>query len=188
MMGCETKSLFHVYKGRNAEGGKMMKRSIYTVAMLALMLFLSCAAANAAERIPAGIFKDLNLSTDQEKQMRALFERQRDDEKKNFEKIRGLQEKLEKEFLKDHPDESNIRSTANNIKIIQTKLLDEHFDHLLALRKVLTQEQFKKFIEKGKKMREKKGGGFKGFWQTHHSTGEVLTPAIPSGKCASSKV
>lgn len=66
--------------------------------MLALMLFLSCAAANAAERIPAGIFKDLNLSTDQEKQMRALFERQRDDEKKNFEKIRGLQEKLEKEF------------------------------------------------------------------------------------------
>jgi Spy/CpxP family protein refolding chaperone len=152
-----------------------MKRSVLTIVMLAVMLFVLCAAANAAERIPSGIFKGLNLSADQEKQMRTLFERQRGDEKKKFEKIRGLQENLDEEFLKDRPDESKIKSTVNTIKNIQTELLDEHFDNLLALRKVLTPEQFRKFIEKGKKMREKNGGYFKGFWQTRHPTREGST-------------
>jgi Spy/CpxP family protein refolding chaperone len=142
------------------------------------MLCLGCTGMYAAERIPRDIFKNLNLTADQEKQMRTLFERERENEKKKFEKIRGLQDKLDKEFLKDRPDESRIRSAANDIKIIQTELLDEHFNHLLALRKVLTPAQFKKFIEKGKKMRDKKGGAFKGFWQ-RHPTGEGFTPPPP---------
>jgi Spy/CpxP family protein refolding chaperone len=152
-----------------------MKRSLWMVLMLAFMLCLGCAGVYAAERIPKGIFKDLNLTADQEKQMKGLFERQKEDEKKKFEKIRGLQDKMDNEFVKDRPDESRIKSTANDIKKIQTELLDEHFSHLLALRKVLTPDQFKKFIEKGKKMRGNKDRGGKGFWHMRHPSGEGST-------------
>jgi len=149
-----------------------MKKWIWMGLTLMFLLCLVCSGTYAAERVPKGIFKDLNLTADQEKQMKGLFEHQKEDEKKKFEKIRGLQDKLDKEFLKDVPDESRIRSAAKDIKNIQSELLDEHFNHLLALRKVLTPEQFKKFIEKGKKMREKRGGGLIGFWQTRHTTDE----------------
>ena len=153
-----------------------MKKWMRTGLMLTLILCLSCAAVYAAEKVPRGMFKDLKLTADQEKQMQSLFERQRTEEKKDFEKIKELQGKLDEEFLKDRPDESKIKSAADDIKNIQTKLLDKHFDRLFALRKILTAEQFKKFIEKGKNMREKKGRSFRGFWQQHHSTGESFAP------------
>jgi Spy/CpxP family protein refolding chaperone len=155
-----------------------MKRTIWAVLILAFLLCLGCAGVYAAERIPKGIFKDLNLTADQEKQMKGLFERQKEDEKKKFRKIRGLQDKMDKEFLQDRPDGSRIRSIANDIKKIQSEMLDEHFDYLSSLRNILTPAQFKKFIEKGKKMREK-GGKFKGFWQQHHSTREGFMPPPP---------
>lgn len=159
-----------------------MKKCISAGLMLILILCLSCAAVYAAEKTPRGMFKDLKLTADQEKQMQSLFERQKTEEKKDFEKIKEFQGKLDDEFLKDRPDESRIKSIANDIKQIQTKLLDKHFDRLFALRKVLTPEQFKKFIEKGRKMRSKKDGGFKGFWQQHHSTGEGFAPSHSRSK------
>ena len=144
-----------------------MKKWMRTGLMLILILCLSCAAVYAAEKVPRGMFKDLKLTADQEKQMQSLFERQRTEEKKDFEKIKELQGKLDEEFLKDRPDESKIKSAANEIKKVQTKLLDKHFDHLFALRKLLTTEQFKKFIEKGRKMREKMDRDHKDFRPPH---------------------
>jgi Spy/CpxP family protein refolding chaperone len=153
-----------------------MKKWMGVGLMVALMLCLSCAWVYAAERIPKDIFKGLNLTADQQKQMQSLFERQRTEEKKDFEKIKELQGKLDEEFLKDRPDESKIRATANDIKKIQIKLLDKHFDRLFDLRKILTPEQFKKFIEKGVKNRKKFSGKHKGFWPPHPPTGEGFMP------------
>ena len=147
-----------------------MRKSICVGLMLTLILCLSCASVYAADKVPKGMFKDLKLTADQEKQVQSMFEKQKADEKQDFEKIKEFQDILDQEFLKDHPDESKIKSTINDIKKIQTKLLDKHFDHMFALRKILTPEQFKKFIEKGKKMRAKKGDDFKGFWHQHNKS------------------
>ena len=165
-----------VYNEYERKGGNIMKKWMRIGLMLTLILCLSCAAVYAAEKVPRGMFKDLKLTADQEKQMQSLFERQRTEEKKDFEKIKELQGKLDVEFLKDRPDESRIGSIANDIKQIQTKLLDKHFDRLFALRKILTPEQFKKFIEKGRKMRSKMDGGPRVSGNKHHSTGESFAP------------
>jgi len=168
-----------VYNEYERKGGNIMKKWMRIGLMLTLILCLSCAAVYAAEKVPRGMFKDLKLTADQEKQMQSLFERQRTEEKKDFEKIKELQGKLDVEFLKDRPDESRIGSIANDIKQIQTKLLDKHFDRLFALRKILTPEQFKKFIEKGVKNRKIFSGNRKGFWPSHPPTGEGFMPPPP---------
>jgi len=159
-----------------------MRKPFCNVAILTLlMLCLVCAAANAAEKMPKGMAKDLNLTPDQKKQMQTIFERQREDEKKDLKSIRALQTALDEELIKDRPDESKIKSTVNEIKQIQIKLLDKHFDSTFALRKILTPEQFRKFIEKGRKMRDKIKGDRKGFRPKHSSTEEGFMPP-PSPK------
>jgi Spy/CpxP family protein refolding chaperone len=154
-----------------------MDKWIRTLLMLIFALCFSFAVAHAAEKMPGGMFKDLGLTAGQEKQMQSLFEQQRTEEKKDFEKIKELQQTMDQEFLKDRPDETKIKSTVNEIKQIQMKLLDKHFDRLFALRKILTPEQFRKFTEKGRKMRGKRAWGFNGFWLPHRPTGEGFAPS-----------
>ena len=161
-----------VYIVYELKGGNIMKKWMGVCLMAAFMLCLGCAWVYADERVPKDIFKGLNLTADQQKQMQSLFEKQRTEEKKDFERIKELEGKLDEEFLKDRPDESKIKAATNDIKKIQTKLLDKHFDRLFDLRKILTPEQFKKFIEKGVKDRKKFGAKHKGFWPSHPPTGE----------------
>lgn len=158
-----------------------MDKWMRTLLMLIFALCFSFSAAHAVGKLPGGMFKDLGLTAGQEKQMQSLFDQQRIEEKKDFDKIKELQQTMDQEFLKDRPDESRIRSTANNIEQIQIRLLDKHFNRLFEMRKILTPEQFKKFIEKGRKMREKRWG-FNGFWQPHRPTGEGFAPSHEGSK------
>jgi Spy/CpxP family protein refolding chaperone len=151
----------------------MMKRIILIVTVMFLGLNLNC---YAAQNMPKRLFKDLGLSPDQGKQMQTLFESQKTEEQNDLKIIRSFQKDLDDEFLKDKPDETKIESTVNEIKKIQTKMLNKHFDRTFAIRKILSKEQFKKFIEKGKKMRGKMERGQKGNKPAHAPTGESFTP------------
>ncbi len=145
---------------------------IKTSALMLLALCLNCSVSLAKDFARGPLFKGMDLTAGQKQQVQALFENQMADEKKDFDKIKEIRGKMDEEFLKDRPDESKIKSDINDIEKIQSKLLDEHFDRIFALRKILTPEQFKKFIGKSIKMRKDRGEWFKGFWQSHRATGE----------------
>ncbi len=147
--------------------------------MFALLLCVGCGTAHAAEKMPKGMFSDLDLSAKQEKQIREYFERQREDEKKDMKKVHSLQTELDNELLKERPDEARINATVGEIKKVQTKLLDKHFDRIFAIRKILTPEQFRKFTEKGRKMRAKMEGDRKKSKPHQPSTGEGFMPPPP---------
>lgn len=131
-----------------------MKSSRIMMLMFAVMLAFSFVSF-AQERIPREMFKGLDLTAAQKQKMDDLFKSRRDEEKKNFESIRAIQDQMDQEFLKGKPDNSKIRSYIDETKKIQGKLIDDHFNEVYSIKSILTDQQFKQFITNRHKMMER---------------------------------
>ncbi|MDE2010296.1 MAG: periplasmic heavy metal sensor [Candidatus Omnitrophica bacterium] len=86
--------------------------------------------------------KILNLTGAQEKQLEGIHQRQRETMKKAIEQIKSNRQAFEAEIVKAAPDMNKVNSLQTQFKTIQSQLLDEHLNSILAVKKVLTPEQF----------------------------------------------
>jgi len=100
----------------------------------------------------------LGLSDDQIGQIQTIFQSRRDDARADFQAL--CQARLDLRQLLDlqNSDPVALKAAGDRIKTLQGKLLDRRLDTAVALRTVLTAEQWAKWIE----MRKARGNRWMG--------------------------
>ena len=133
----------------------MIKTKRTIVSMLAAVALLSSAAyaspdKNSGERKEARhehFYKELNLTDEQKKALEENKNKNREQMKALFEGMREKRTLIRQELQKDQLDMGKINQTQNELKALQSQMLDNRLAGILEVRKILTPEQFKKFSE-----------------------------------------
>ena len=119
-----------------------IQRVTFALALISAPVFARGGGEARGERLA----EQLNLSADQAKQIQALRKDEKVDMKQKRIALRQQREKL-KEMLASDASESDVRQAFQGIQSAQKDLAQEQFDKMLAIRKLLTPEQRKKFAE-----------------------------------------
>lgn len=114
------------------------------------------------------LYKELNLTDEQKKALEENKNRHREESKALFEQMRAKRDLMREELQKDKLDMGKINQLQNELKQSQSQMSDQRLQGILEVRKILTPDQFKKFManmedQKGRWGREGKGmkDGFK---------------------------
>ncbi len=101
----------------------------------------------------------LNLSEDQQKQLKDLKQKQKEAMKSIFEQIKTNKETFEAEIVKATSDMNKINDTQTQIKTLQSQMVDSHLNYILAIKKIMTPEQFAGYmaLEKEEDMMKHEG-------------------------------
>ena len=163
----------------------MIKRKIIIVAVVAVALFVWTNIAQArghGERYGRGERQDgqgpseemvqkmeekLGIEEEQSVQLKAHRIEHKEKMKVLKNELKEKREALKKELEKVDASELFIQAVATELKNVQSELVDERINGILAVKSILTLEQYEKFKEKTKKnhsRKEKSGkkGGFRG--------------------------
>jgi len=126
--------------------------------------------------------KILNLTSDQEKQLKSLHESQEQTMKTTMESMKSIRQAFESEIVKANADMSKINDLQNQLKTIQGQMADNHLNSLLAVKKILTPEQFAGFmaLKKEKELKMHKMHGFRPD-EKWHKDGDHKADADQSG-------
>ena len=92
------------------------------------------------------IYNQLNLTAEQKKQLDDNKQKHREKMKASFEKMRSYKEALNQELMKADLDMSKINAIQDQFKTLQSEITDGHLSSILEVRKILTPQQFAKFI------------------------------------------
>ncbi len=92
------------------------------------------------------IYSQLNLTDDQRKQLEDNKQRHMDQKKASFDQIRSYREALNQELMKPQLDMDKINQLQSQFKALQAQLTDDRLNSILEVRKILSLEQFSKFI------------------------------------------
>jgi len=98
--------------------------------------------------------KILNLSDDQVKQLKDAHEKQKAAMKSNVEQMKSNREAFDAEIIKAAPDMSKVNAIQVQLKTVQAQMLDDRLNSILAVKKILTPEQFAGYmaLEKARKL------------------------------------
>ena len=96
------------------------------------------------------MFKDLNLTEAQTKQLENNRKKAMQTMKDNQEKTRNEYKNLFDELSKDNPNNGRVAQIKRNILDLEAKRLDAMIDNATSLKRVLTKEQFAEFQERQK--------------------------------------
>jgi len=101
----------------------------------------------------------LNLSEDQQKQLKDSRQKQKDAMKSIFEQMKADREAFEAEIVKASPDMTKINSIQSQIKSLQSQMADNHLNKLLEIKKIMSSEQFAGYmaLEKEEDMMKHEG-------------------------------
>jgi len=88
------------------------------------------------------IAKILNLSDDQEKQLKDSRQKQKEAMKSIFEQLKSNREAFDTEIVKAALDMNKINDIQAQLKTIQSQMVDNHLNAILGIKKILTSEQF----------------------------------------------
>ncbi|MBF0478960.1 MAG: Spy/CpxP family protein refolding chaperone [Candidatus Omnitrophica bacterium] len=91
-------------------------------------------------------YKDLNLTEDQKKALDANKAQHREKSKLTNQAIKDKMDLMQVELEKDQLNMEKIGQIKSEIKVLQSEQLDSRMDSVLEVRKILTPEQFKKFM------------------------------------------
>jgi len=88
------------------------------------------------------MFKVLNLSEDQEKLLKDNHQKQKEAMKVIFGQMKANREAFDAEIVKATPDMNQINTIQVQFKSIQSQMADNQLNTFLAIKKILTPEQF----------------------------------------------
>ncbi len=91
--------------------------------------------------------RQLNLTDDQKKQLKDIWHKQRETMKATFEQIKANREGLHKELLGPTTDMNKINALQAQWKTLQAQMADNRLNSTLEVKKILTPEQFGKYLE-----------------------------------------
>ncbi len=94
------------------------------------------------------LYKDLNLTDEQKKLLEANKAKHREEMKALAGQMKEKKAEVRQELQKDQLDMAKITQLNNELKALQAQMLDHRLESTLEVRKILTPEQFKKFISK----------------------------------------
>ena len=89
----------------------------------------------------------LDLSDDQIGQIQTILQSRRDDARADFQALCQARLDLRQLLDQQNSDPAALKAAGDRIKILQGKLLDRRLDTAVALRSVLTPDQWAKWIE-----------------------------------------
>lgn len=98
------------------------------------------------------VFKQLDLSPEQEAQLQAHRKNHRGQKDEFRENLRAKREALRNELQKEELNMEEIYKIHNELKSLHAKKADHRLEGILEVRKILTAEQFRKFCELRKKI------------------------------------
>ena len=103
--------------------------------------------------------KVLNLTEDQQKQLKDVKQKQMETMKSVFEQMKSNREAFDAEILKASSDMTKINDLQAQIKTIQSQIVDNRLNSILEIKKILTPEQFAGYIalKKEKKLKMMEG-------------------------------
>ena len=135
--------------------------ALLIVAALTLLLPAVYAAPSGSEGCPAGkgawdkkgpgphaIFKDLNLTGEQKKMLEENKNKHAEEMKALFNAMKETRTSMRRELQKEKLDMVKIGEINNEMKKLEAQMSDQRLAGILEVRKILSPEQFKKFIEK----------------------------------------
>ncbi|MBU1869105.1 MAG: periplasmic heavy metal sensor [Candidatus Omnitrophica bacterium] len=108
------------------------------------------------------IFKELNLTPQQEKKLDENRKSQRQEMKRLFSLMLDKQDKLEAAFKNPKVTKASIEPLVKEIKSLQAQLIDNRISGMFAVKQILSPEQFVKFQQMAEKRREGKKKLFSG--------------------------
>ncbi|NUM88947.1 MAG: Spy/CpxP family protein refolding chaperone [Bdellovibrionales bacterium] len=136
-------------------------KTIITVMMGALLLSADPALA---KRGGARMAEELGLSQEQKDKMKEMREKSREQHQARRDSMQTAREELEKALQSD-ATEKQLRAKFESLEKLQREFARERFEHVLAVRAILTPEQRTKF-------RGMMGGGDRGGWRKEHRKGK----------------
>ena len=92
-----------------------------------------------------GFFKD--LTDDQKKQLKDIWEKQKDAKKAAFEQIKADKDAITNELLQTTPDVNKINDLKSKLEALSVQMLDNRISTDLEVKKILTAEQFARYLE-----------------------------------------
>ncbi len=98
------------------------------------------------------VFKQLDLSPEQQKQLQAHRKNHRGQGKEFRENMKAKKEAIRNELQKEELNMGEIYKIHNELKGLLTTKADHRLEGILEVRKILTAEQFRKFCELRKQM------------------------------------
>lgn len=101
------------------------------------------------------LVKELDLTPEQRASVEKQCGEHREKNKEIGDKLRAKMDGLKEELEKKDTDRAKIDTFTGEIKNLQGELTEQRIGHILAVKAILTPEQFEKLQEK-KKMQEKK--------------------------------
>ncbi len=146
------------------------KQFVYALGIVGVILLSSKVYSQPARDFPPGreamrekmkarmleVFKQLDLSPEQEKQLNAHRKGHREEGKEIHESIRTKRDALKEELQKQDLDMEKIYKIHSELKGMHSKKADHRLEGILDVRKILTTEQFVKFMELKKDLRSMK--------------------------------
>ncbi len=137
------------------------KQFVYSLGIIGMMLLSSNVYSQPAGDFPPGreamrekmraqmlnIFKQLNLSPEQEKQLNTHRKKHREQGKEIHTNIKAKREAMKEELQKQDLDMNKINKIHSEMKSMHSKKADHRLEGILEVRKILTTEQFVKFME-----------------------------------------
>jgi len=114
-------------------------------------------AQKKMERLTA----ELGLTDEQKSEMQKLREESWEGKRELYSQLKAARKELREELKKTSSDRGKINDIIARMKDLQGKVIDNRVDHFLAVKGILTDEQFQKFQdlqeERHGKMRKKMG-------------------------------
>jgi Spy/CpxP family protein refolding chaperone len=89
----------------------------------------------------------LNLTDDQQKQLKAILQKQREVMKATFKQIKANKEALTNELFQTTPDVKKINDLKSKMEALGAQMLDNRINSNLEVKKILTAQQFAKYLE-----------------------------------------
>ncbi len=119
-----------------------------------MVMFATLMGSNAFAKHHRGMMKELNLSEEQRKQMKEIRSANRDQMKSLRTQKKELHEKMQN-LLKTNGSDSDLKSLHEKLSQTKAQMGKLRFEQMLAIRKILNEDQRKKFHE----MKEKRFRG-----------------------------
>ncbi len=108
------------------------------------------------------IYKQLNLTPEQKKKLEANRNKLDQQKKKLFEDFHAKRKEIREELQRPELNMEKVKQINSEFKDLMAKKADHRLERILNVRKILTPEQFSKFMEIKSKHRWRKHHGSKG--------------------------
>ncbi|MCP4252105.1 MAG: periplasmic heavy metal sensor [Candidatus Scalindua sp.] len=103
------------------------------------------------------VFKQLDLSPEQQEQLQTHRKNHRGQGKEFRKDMKAKREAIRNELQKEELNMENVYKVHNELKDLLIQKADQRLEGILAVRKILTAEQFRTFCELRKEMHPRKG-------------------------------